>query len=136
MAGGVHADHSTVEALFGIAFTATGKPFTSTQIDTMCVAAETIINAYLIRFGTTLPTTADTTWAVIVAMVVKNLMDIGDKWDKAGGSSSTASEMGTATYPKYAAKVLTPYIIDMITWRNASGAGSAAYGDSMSRVWR
>jgi hypothetical protein len=132
MAGGVHADHSTVEALFGMAFTATGKPFTTTQIDTMCVAAETVINSYLVRFGTALPTSADTTWAVIVAFVVKNLMDLGDKWDKAGGSTQTASEMGTATYARYGSKVLTPEIIDMITWRNASGAGAATYGDSMS----
>jgi hypothetical protein len=131
MAGGTHADHSDVEKIFGMTFTATGKPFTDAQIDFMCISAEAIIKTYMVRFGTTLPTTADTTWTTIVVMVVKNLMDIGDKWDKAGGSTSTTSEMGTAQYVRYAPKVLTPEIIDMITWRAAGGEGSAAYGDNL-----
>jgi len=132
MAGGVHADHSSVEAMFGMAFTATSKPYTSTQIDNMCVAAETVINSYLYRFGVQLPTTADSTWTVIVVMVVKNLMDIGDKWDKAGGSTSTASEMGTAQYARYGARILTQDIVDMITWRQAGGYGAATTGDNLS----
>ena len=131
MAGGVHADHSDVEGIFGLTFSATSKPYTDAQVDVMCIAAEAIIETYMIRFGTSLPTVADTTWTTIVVMVVKNLMDIGDKWLKAGGSISTASEMGTAQYVRYASRVLTPEIIDMITWRAAGGAGSAAYGDSM-----
>jgi hypothetical protein len=132
MAGGTHADHSALEKMFGMAFTATSKPYTDAQIDFMCISAEAIIETYLVRFGTTLPAVADTTWTTIVCMVVKNLMDIGDKWDKAGGSTSTASEMGTAQYVRYAPRVLTPEIIDMITWRAAGGAGAATYGDSMS----
>lgn len=132
MAGGTHADHSNVEALFGMTFSATGKPFTDAQVDAMCIAAEAIIDIYLLRYGSALPTAASTKWRQIVCLVVRNLMDLGDKWDKAGGSTSTASEMGTAAYANYGAKVLTPELRTMIDWMNAAEGGAAAYGDSLS----
>ena len=131
MAGGTHADHSSVEAVYGMTFSATGKPFTDAQVDSMCVAAELIIDIYLQRYGTNLPGTANTKWRQIVVLVVRNMMDSGDKWDKAGGSTSTASEMGTAQYANYGAKVLTPEIRQMIDWMQAASAGAAAYGDSL-----
>jgi hypothetical protein len=65
-------------------------------------------------------------------MVVRNMMDLGDKWDKAGGSTQTASEMGTATYANYGPKVLTPELRQMIEWMQAAQGGAAAYGDSLS----
>ena len=132
MAGGTHADNTSVEDLFGVALTATSKPFTSTQVDAMCVQAELLINIYLNRYGTSLPTAADTQWEQIVAMVVWNMMGLGDKWDKAGGSDSTSSEIGTATYPSYGRTVLTAPIRDMIDWKMAAEGGAAAYGDNLS----
>ena len=64
-------------------------------------------------------------------MVVRNMMDLGDKWDKAGGSSQTASEMGTATYANYGTKLLTREVREMIGWMMAASGGAAAYGDSL-----
>jgi len=132
MAGGTHADNTSVEDLFGVALTATSKPFTSTQVDAMCVQAELLINIYLKRYGTTLPTTADTQWEQIVAVVVWNMMSLGDKWDKAGGSDTTASEMGTASYPAYGRSLLTGPIRELIDWKMAAVGGAAAYGDNLS----
>jgi hypothetical protein len=132
MAGGTHADNTSVEDLFGIALTATSKPFTSTQVDAMCVQAELIINIYLNKYGTSLPTSANTQWEQIVALVVKNMMDLGDKWDKAGGSTSTASEMGTAQYANYGSRILTQEVRFLIDSMMAASGGAAAYGDSLS----
>ena len=131
MAGGTHADHSNVEALYGMSFSATSKPFTDAQVDAMCVAAELIVNIYLKRYGSAMPTSANTSWRQIICMVAHNLMEQGDKWDKAGGSTSTASEMGTATYTRYGAKVLTPDILYLIDSIQAADAGAMAYGDSV-----
>ena len=131
MAGGTHADHSHVEALYGMTFTATGKPYTDAQVDAMCVAVELIYNLYLNQYGSSLPTSADTQWRQIVCIGVYNLMMLGDKWDKAGGSTQTVSEMGTATYARYGAKVLTPEIQEMIGWKMAASGGAAAYGDNI-----
>jgi hypothetical protein len=131
MAGGTHADHSNVEALFGMAFTATGKPFTDAQVDAMCVAAELLIDIYLQQYGSSLPTAANTQWRQIVCLVVRNLMDLGDKWDKAGGSTSTTSELGTAAYARYGAKVLTPDVRSLIDMMMAATGGAMAYKDSL-----
>jgi hypothetical protein len=132
MAGGTHCDHSNVEALFGMTFTATGKPFTDAQVDAMCVAAELILNLYLSQYGKSLPTAANTQWRQVVALTVLNIMNLGDKWDKAGGSESTASEMGTAQYARYGAKVLTPELIRLIEAKIADTEGGISYGDSVS----
>ena len=132
MAGGTHADHSNVEALYGMAFTATGKPFTDAQVDAMCVAAELILNLYLAQYGTSLPTAANTQWRQIVCMMVYNIMQLGDKWDKAGGSTSTASEMGTAQYAQHGAKIITPEIRQFIEFKIADTEGGVTYGDSVS----
>lgn len=132
MAGGTHADHSNVEALFGMAFSATSVPHTDAEVDAMCVQAELLLNLYLSQYGKTLPTSANTQWRQIVCLVVKNLMELGDKWDKAGGSESTTSEMGTANYMRYGARILTTEIRQMIEWKIADDDGGVTYGDSVS----
>jgi hypothetical protein len=133
MVSGVHADNTHVGAWLGVTFGAATKPFTSTQIDAMCVAAEALIQSRL-RQGTNLPATASTEWRQVVVQVVLNMMDRADKWQRSRGAITESGEgSGSATFPDFGASVLTPNIlvnIRELEERDASSEG-ASYGDTV-----